>query len=88
MLRRLPGVKAATCATFDNQGTTGIVGFVVLTNEQSERQLRSSAAERLPAGMLPDEIKAVATLPLTSSSKVDERRLLLEAGLPPAPVGR
>jgi hypothetical protein len=31
--------------------------------------------------MLPDRFVLVADLPLTSSSKVDERRLLMEAGL-------
>jgi hypothetical protein len=31
--------------------------------------------------MLPDRFVLVADLPLTSSSKVDERRLLKEAGL-------
>ena len=43
--------------------------------------VRRAAAERLPATMLPDQFIVVADLPLTSSSKVDERRLLREAGL-------
>ncbi len=43
--------------------------------------IRQAAAERLPATMLPDHFIVVADLPLTSSSKVDERRLLNEAGL-------
>jgi hypothetical protein len=33
--------------------------------------------------MLPDHFVLVADLPLTSSSKVDERRLLTDAGLSP-----
>jgi D-alanine--poly(phosphoribitol) ligase subunit 1 len=37
--------------------------------------------------MLPDQFVLVANLPLTSSSKVDERRLLKEAGLSPANEG-
>jgi non-ribosomal peptide synthetase component E (peptide arylation enzyme) len=31
--------------------------------------------------MLPDRVELVDTLPLTKSSKLDERRLLAEAGL-------
>ena len=38
--------------------------------------------------MLPDQFVLVADLPLTSSSKVDERRLLTEAGLSPPNAGR
>jgi amino acid adenylation domain-containing protein len=86
VLQRLPGVTAATCATFDKGGTTGIVAFVVLTGQQSVSEVRSAAAERLPAGMLPDLINAVDDLPLALSSKVDERRLLADAGLQPAPA--
>jgi non-ribosomal peptide synthetase component E (peptide arylation enzyme) len=37
--------------------------------------------------MLPDQFVLVADLPLTSSSKVDERRLLKEAGLSPPNEG-
>jgi amino acid adenylation domain-containing protein len=81
VLQHLPGVSAATCATFDNHGTTGIAAFVVLAGQQSVAQVRAAAAERLPAAMLPDLINSVSELPLTLSSKVDERRLLAEAGL-------
>jgi len=45
--------------------------------------VRKAARERLPETMLPDQFILVAELPLTSSSKVDERRLLKEAGLSP-----
>jgi hypothetical protein len=37
--------------------------------------------------MLPDQFVLVPELPLTSSSKVDERRLLKEAGLSPPNPG-
>jgi D-alanine--poly(phosphoribitol) ligase subunit 1 len=84
VLRHIPGVAAATCATYDHGGSTGIVAFVVLTDGQSTSRARAAAAERLPATMLPDLINAVGELPLTLSSKVDERRLLAEAGLRPA----
>jgi len=42
-----------------------------------------AAGERLPETMLPDQFVLVADLPLTSASKVDERRLLEDAGLSP-----
>jgi D-alanine--poly(phosphoribitol) ligase subunit 1 len=48
--------------------------------------VRKAASERLPETMLPDQFVLVADLPLTSSSKVDERRLLKAAGLSPPKV--
>lgn len=81
VLRRLPGVSAATCVPFDNDGELGIAAFVVSAAAPTPAQLRQAAGERLPATMLPDTIHVVDGLPMTSSSKVDERRLLAEAGL-------
>ena len=50
--------------------------------------LLRTARERLPDTMLPNRIEQVPELPLTQSSKLDERRLLSEAGLPPLRTGR
>jgi amino acid adenylation domain-containing protein len=85
-LRGLPGVSAAACAVFDDDGRTGIVGFVVSDGQLSGLELRRAAGERLPESMLPDRIELVDCLPLTASSKLDERRLLVEAGLQGPPV--
>jgi acyl-CoA synthetase (AMP-forming)/AMP-acid ligase II len=54
---------------------------VVPDGELTPLAVRQAASERLPETMLPDRFVLVADLPLTSSSKVDERRLLKEAGL-------
>jgi D-alanine--poly(phosphoribitol) ligase subunit 1 len=81
VMRGLPGVTAATCATFEYEGALGIAAFVVTPTPQTVAELRRAAAQRLPATMLPDTFVVVDVLPLTSSSKVDERRLLQEAGL-------
>jgi D-alanine--poly(phosphoribitol) ligase subunit 1 len=83
-LRRIDGVSAAVCVSFDNGGTLGIVGFVVTSSRRTSLDLRRAAGGWLPESMLPDRIDVVDQLPLTSSSKVDERRLLLDAGLRPA----
>jgi D-alanine--poly(phosphoribitol) ligase subunit 1 len=81
-LGRIDGVASAACTTFDLEGDLGVVAFVVpdggLTTPVAVRQ---AAGERLPETMLPDQFVLVADLPLTSSSKVDERRLLKQAGL-------
>jgi D-alanine--poly(phosphoribitol) ligase subunit 1 len=77
------GVASAACATFDLEGTLGVVAFVVPDGELTPLAVRQAAGERLPATMLPDQFVLVTELPLTSSSKVDERRLLQDAGLSP-----
>jgi len=80
-------VSSAACTTFDFQGDLGVVAFVVPDGELTAIAVRRAASERLPETMLPDKFVLVASLPLTSSSKVDERRLLKEAGLSPPNQG-
>ena len=75
------GVASAACTTFDLDGDLGVVAFVVPDGDLTPLAVRQAASERLPQTMLPDRFVLVADLPLTSSSKVDERRLLKEAGL-------
>jgi D-alanine--poly(phosphoribitol) ligase subunit 1 len=83
-VRHLDGVSAAACVAFDDDGRLGIVAFVVSESPIAALDLRRAAGERLPESMLPDRFEQVDTLPLTGSSKLDERRLLSEAGLDPA----
>ena len=83
IIHRLPAVAAAACVIFDNDGELGIAAFVVTLPRRTAEELRRAAAEHLPDSMMPDRIELVDELPLASSSKVDERRLLAEAGLPP-----
>jgi acyl-coenzyme A synthetase/AMP-(fatty) acid ligase len=82
-MRRLAGVSAAACVTFDDEGELGIVAFVVTETEGSVSELRQAARERLPETMLPNRIELVRELPMTKSSKLDERLLLSDAGLHP-----
>jgi D-alanine--poly(phosphoribitol) ligase subunit 1 len=82
-LGAIDGVASAACTTFDLEGSLGVVAFVVPDGELTPLAVRQSAGERLPEAMLPDRFVVVADLPLTSSSKVDERRLLDDAGLSP-----
>jgi D-alanine--poly(phosphoribitol) ligase subunit 1 len=77
----IDGIASVACTTFDLQGELGVVAFVVPNGELTAIAVRRAASERLPETMLPDQFVLVADLPLTSSSKVDERRLLTEAGL-------
>ena len=77
----LEGVTAAACVAYDDDGQLGIAAFVVADGPASALDLRRAAGEMLPESMLPDRIEIVDTLPLTRSSKLDERRLLAEVGL-------
>jgi amino acid adenylation domain-containing protein len=79
----LDEVASAACMTFDLDGDLGVVAFVVPNGELTSLAVRQAAGARLPETMLPDQFVLVADLPLTASSKVDERRLLKEAGLSP-----
>jgi amino acid adenylation domain-containing protein len=80
-LRKLPGVSAAACVTFDDGGQLGIVAFVIADGPTTPTELQRAARRQLPDTMLPNRIELVDALPLTPSSKLDERRLLAEAGL-------
>ncbi|MFZ0251980.1 MAG: AMP-binding protein [Acidimicrobiales bacterium] len=81
-MRSLDGVSAAAAVMFDHGGEPGIVAFVVADGPVDQLGLLKAARERLPESMLPNRIELVEGLPLTSSSKIDERLLLSEAGLP------
>ncbi len=89
-LRQLQGVALASCVTFDDEGHIGIAAFVVAEGDAAltAPDVRRAAREHLADAMLPDRFEMVRTLPLTSSSKLDERRLLLDAGLTPSPTPR
>ena len=82
-MRSLEGVSAAACVLFDDEGELGIVAFVVTDNPISPHDLHRAARERLPDTMLPNRIELVDALPLTASSKLDERLLLSQVGLRP-----
>ena len=86
-LRRLEGVTATVCVAYDEGGQLAIAAFVTGEGLGSPLDIRRAAAELLPDSMLPDRIEPVPSLPLTRSSKVDERRLLAEAGLTPPAAG-
>ena len=82
-MRSLTDVSAAACVTFDNDGELGIVAFVVSEGSATPLELQQAARERLPDTMLPNRVELVDELPLTASSKLDERLLLSGAGLAP-----
>jgi D-alanine--poly(phosphoribitol) ligase subunit 1 len=82
-MRGLAGVTAAACVTYDNDGELGIVAFVVTGGPATALELQQAARARLPDTMLPNRVELVGQLPLTASSKLDERLLLSEAGLRP-----
>jgi D-alanine--poly(phosphoribitol) ligase subunit 1 len=80
-------VSSAACLTFDDDGRLGIVAFIVPTSDVSALALRRMAGELLPSTMLPDRFEVVETFPINRSNKLDERRLLHDAGLEPTRAG-
>jgi D-alanine--poly(phosphoribitol) ligase subunit 1 len=86
-MRSLAGVSAAACVTFDDEGDLGIVAFVVADGSLSALELRQAARDHLPETMLPNRVELVEDLPMTKSSKLDERLLLSRAGLAPVSSG-
>ena len=80
-LRGQEGVSAAACLAFDDDGQLGIVAFAVADRSVTALELRRATSHHLPDTMLPNHIELVEALPLTAGSKLDERRLLAEAGL-------
>jgi len=83
----LGAVSSAACLSFDDGGKLGIVAFVVPESDVSTLDLRRMASELLPGTMLPDRFDLVEALPINRSNKLDERRLLHDAGLEPARAG-
>jgi acyl-coenzyme A synthetase/AMP-(fatty) acid ligase len=80
-MRKLPGVGSVACVTFDAGDQLGIAAFVVPEGEVTSVELRRACREWMSDTMLPDRVELVDELPLTASSKLDERRLLAQAGL-------
>jgi D-alanine--poly(phosphoribitol) ligase subunit 1 len=80
-LRAVSQVRAATTVTYDDQGHLAIAAFVVTEPGVTAADIRRSVSGHLPATMLPDVVTVVEELPMTSSGKVDDRRLLAGAGL-------
>ncbi len=82
-LTRLDAVRAATAVAFDDGGSLGIAAFLVAAPETALAAIQDALADLLPTAMHPDRLFLRDALPLTGSSKVDETRLLAEAGLTP-----
>jgi D-alanine--poly(phosphoribitol) ligase subunit 1 len=82
-IRSVDHVSAAACVTFDDDGELGIVAFVVADEPVPVLDLRVGALRRIPEAMLPNRFEQVDELPVNKSNKLDERRLLREAGLRP-----
>jgi D-alanine--poly(phosphoribitol) ligase subunit 1 len=77
-LSALPRVEHAVVVAVQEGGrAVALVGFVVGSNDVrlDPRQLRDELATRVPAYMLPREIRVVEALPLTVNGKLDRRRL-------------
>jgi len=84
-LNGLEGVRACAAVAFDDGGSLGIAAFVVAAAgaAPSASQLLAELHDLLPEAMHPDRLFLVPALPLGSSSKLDEARLLEQVGLTP-----
>jgi mycobactin phenyloxazoline synthetase len=76
-LAQHPAVRQATALVL-RTGPTPRLCAVVATGDgtpPTEDEIRASAAERVPAHMLPDTIAVLPEMPLTANGKVDRRAL-------------
>jgi len=80
VFRDAPGVTASTCALVDIGGSPGIAAFVEAPADVTVADLFTTAENRLPPAMLPDEVHIVGAIPMTPQGKVDRRRLLAATG--------
>ena len=85
VVAQIEGVSSAVCSTFDDEGRLGIVAFVVTDGPWRVADLQGEARRHLSSVMLPNRFEVVESLPLTTSNKIDERKLLAAAGLREAP---
>lgn len=80
--------ECAVVAIPDELITNRLEAYVVLRDEASKAELLASCAERLPAYMVPAELRFADALPRTSTGKVDRRALVAGAiAGRPQPVG-
>jgi amino acid adenylation domain-containing protein len=79
-LRGVDGVTGAVCLPIDLGERLGIAAFVEAPPGLTAGKLLDATSSDLPATMRPDEVFIVRALPMTTSGKVDRRRLLEEAG--------
>jgi len=74
-----PDIRAATVIVQDgNQGDRSLTAFLVMRHQEeavSVESVRLWAAKRLPEYMIPQRYLILASLPMTSSGKVDRKAL-------------
>jgi D-alanine--poly(phosphoribitol) ligase subunit 1 len=78
----LEAVEDAACVSCGAPGETRLVAFVVTSSATGPPQLRRSLAAKLPASMVPDEIKILPSMPMTTAGKLDSRALARLAAQP------
>lgn len=81
-LQQLPGVKQAVVVKTEQTGD--LVAWLVCTAEPDPVSWRNRLRQLLPAWMVPQRFNTLATLPTTTSGKVD-RRALAQRCATPAP---
>ena len=74
-LLRHPAVAEAAVIVVPRDGDVRLCGYVVLRIEIAASALRSFLARTLPSYMVPDAIVCLAALPVTTSGKIDRKRL-------------
>jgi len=82
-VRGLPHVNAVACLLFDDDGTPGIVAFVVTDGHVARDEVINGMMKRLPESMMPNPVEIIESLPMTNSNKLDERLLLSRVHLHP-----
>jgi len=80
-MRRIEGVSGASCVFIQGSDGPRIAAFAEARDDPTPANLYDALGAYLPKAMFPDSIYVVASLPMTSTSKVDRNRLLKDAEL-------
>lgn len=76
VLASCPGVQnCAVLPIYDDDQNLLLTAYVVTEACSSLEYIRQFLQERLPSSNVPDSIKKVSTIPLTSNGKIDQRTL-------------
>ena len=78
-LREAPGVSGAALSVVNREGGQRLVAWIASEHPIPAAVLREFLRKRVPAYMIPSEFRAIGTLPLNASGKLDRKTLREQA---------
>ena len=75
VMSEFPGIKTAACAVRKSGGSDYLVGYYTAQTEISQDELKRHMHGKLPEYMVPSVFVKMESMPMTSSGKVDKKKL-------------